>query len=380
MSDRPLPDDVSQWPSDPYALFGISRGADLREVRRAYARLIRAYKPEHAPEQFRRIREAYELLQWRLNLEVAWDEGSLDAVTGPAPSDDSASLPAAPHAEDGSGGSDRGPSEGPTLTPAARPRSDAEEIDWLWDQTRGGDVGQLYQRYVAFHTTSRGTELLYLRLYWLLLLFRELDPQRTACNWLVAGLKQLGVRGRLFELYLAELERDPAAATGAYATELLRAACPLPRLLELAGRRWRSAAAGERWELLADDREQLRPRVLAEDAELWAALLLTAIDQLAWAAAPEAVPLLAACREEVEPFGDGHPALHEALARCDFLLELVAAWRGLHASALPGQFVVPLGALLREAWQCPSAADRQRLLAFLRPPGRVPATGTRLLR
>ena len=31
-----------------------------RDLKRAYTRLIRAYKPEQHPEQFRRIREAYE--------------------------------------------------------------------------------------------------------------------------------------------------------------------------------------------------------------------------------------------------------------------------------------------------------------------------------
>ena len=55
-----LPDDVRHWPDDPYELLGITTTTDSRSVRQAYTRLIRRFKPEHAPEQFRRIREAYE--------------------------------------------------------------------------------------------------------------------------------------------------------------------------------------------------------------------------------------------------------------------------------------------------------------------------------
>ena len=58
MSD--LPEDVRRWPSDPFELLGVSRDVPPRELKRAYTHLIRTYKPEHAPEQFRRIREAYD--------------------------------------------------------------------------------------------------------------------------------------------------------------------------------------------------------------------------------------------------------------------------------------------------------------------------------
>jgi curved DNA-binding protein CbpA len=60
MSAPELPEDVSLWPQDPHALLGVSPEVLPADLRRAYARLIRVYKPEQSPEQFRRIREAYE--------------------------------------------------------------------------------------------------------------------------------------------------------------------------------------------------------------------------------------------------------------------------------------------------------------------------------
>src|ERR1700722_9372739 len=68
MADE-LADDPNDWPLDPYALLGVGHGIDARELRKRYSALIRRFKPEQYPEQFRRIREAYDQVlmqeQWR---------------------------------------------------------------------------------------------------------------------------------------------------------------------------------------------------------------------------------------------------------------------------------------------------------------------------
>lgn len=48
--------------ADLYATLGIGRTADEREVKKAYFRLIRQYGPESHPEEFKRLRHAYEIL------------------------------------------------------------------------------------------------------------------------------------------------------------------------------------------------------------------------------------------------------------------------------------------------------------------------------
>ncbi len=60
MSAPQLPEDLKQWPDNPYDILGVKYGIDPRDLRRAYTQLIRVYKPEQFPEHFRRIREAYE--------------------------------------------------------------------------------------------------------------------------------------------------------------------------------------------------------------------------------------------------------------------------------------------------------------------------------
>ena len=43
----PLPEDLSRWPTDPYALLGVTHDVAPRDLKRAYTQLIRTYKPEH---------------------------------------------------------------------------------------------------------------------------------------------------------------------------------------------------------------------------------------------------------------------------------------------------------------------------------------------
>jgi curved DNA-binding protein CbpA len=48
---------------DPYAVLGLEPSASAEQVRQAYFRLVRQYTPEAHPEQFKRVRAAYETLR-----------------------------------------------------------------------------------------------------------------------------------------------------------------------------------------------------------------------------------------------------------------------------------------------------------------------------
>ena len=48
---------------DPFAVLGVERDATAEDVRRAYFRLVRQNSPEAHPEEFKRIRAAYETLR-----------------------------------------------------------------------------------------------------------------------------------------------------------------------------------------------------------------------------------------------------------------------------------------------------------------------------
>ena len=62
MSDSP---DAPRWdllPHDPVGFFDLAEGFDRRDLKRAYNRLLRVYKPEKFPAEFQRIRAAFEEL------------------------------------------------------------------------------------------------------------------------------------------------------------------------------------------------------------------------------------------------------------------------------------------------------------------------------
>jgi hypothetical protein len=58
--------DWSALPHRPLEFFGLSRDFDVEALKRAYTRLIRRFKPEHHPEEFQRIRGAFEQLEAQL--------------------------------------------------------------------------------------------------------------------------------------------------------------------------------------------------------------------------------------------------------------------------------------------------------------------------
>ena len=77
-------------PHAPERFFGLSGDFDLRDLKRSYNRMIRQFKPEKFPEEFQRIRGAYESLSDALRYNVP----ARPPVEPPAPPDrDGAQTP-----------------------------------------------------------------------------------------------------------------------------------------------------------------------------------------------------------------------------------------------------------------------------------------------
>jgi hypothetical protein len=48
---------------DPFEILGIAAGAGEEEIRAAYLRKVKEHPPESSPEEFEKIRDAYDLLR-----------------------------------------------------------------------------------------------------------------------------------------------------------------------------------------------------------------------------------------------------------------------------------------------------------------------------
>ncbi|MEM7155801.1 MAG: J domain-containing protein [Myxococcota bacterium] len=68
---RPPPNPLPES-DDPYVLLDVRPGAKTEQIRRAYLRRIKIYKPDRHPAEFRRIREAYDRLREREAWFDAW--------------------------------------------------------------------------------------------------------------------------------------------------------------------------------------------------------------------------------------------------------------------------------------------------------------------
>ncbi len=89
-------------PHNPQGFFGLEGEFDRRELKRAYGKLIRQFKPESHPNEFQRIRAAYEELESFLRYgqsqqntaatRQAWNMGTLDSKSKSVRDDQAASA------------------------------------------------------------------------------------------------------------------------------------------------------------------------------------------------------------------------------------------------------------------------------------------------
>jgi hypothetical protein len=330
MSARPLPDDLSQWPDDPNELLGVSYGIAPRELRRAYNRLIRIYKPEQYPEHFRRIREAYEQLlriaEWYAPIAEAVDP---TAAENPQLLPDSKEKVSDAEAAPWIAGNPQPAEEAAeeVSTPAPRRRSD--EMDELWETAIAGRPAAAYLRLTQLTQQYAGRVELYQRLYWLLTLWPDLDSRRVPADWLVQGMLATDWAGPLRELYREEVNNDSAEAFSERYEKLLDSPSSASLLAELMERRFQAAARLERWDVINADLSKLRSRFGVGEEELWLRLLLSVAEAAAWATDAEGERLLSACRAEIEKLEFMNTRMSHSFDRFDLILEASAGWRGL---------------------------------------------------
>lgn len=274
MDAPPLPDDPRDWPTDPFALLGVPRSVSETDLKRAYTRLIRKYKPEHAPDEFRRIREAYEAA-------IEMSRWFRDAP----PRDPGAELPL----------------PAPTAVPDARSDTGttappADPVESAWGDAGRGAFDAAYAALTRIEREGSNRADVPLRLYWLLALRPALDADRTRHDWLALALTRAGLSGPAVELYRRELTAAPEALYGPYTALLDHPGALGPQLLTLAALRLDAAATHERWAKIELDLEALARRVRELDEVFWLDHLANVIGRAACrqpAVARRCTPLLA---------------------------------------------------------------------------------------
>jgi hypothetical protein len=329
MSESHLPDDISAWPKDSYQLLAVQPGVERRDLKRAYTALLRQFKPEHFPDHFRRIRDAYEIVlrhvEWRERL-LTENPALADYAAGTE--DTIAPLAAAEPPQPDL----PRPSPATSSSPVHPAASLDDQVESLWQSAVVRRDEAAYLRLAALERQNPGRRELSVRLYWLLVVWPELDANRDPCDWLVRGMKTSRLSGPAAELYRRELEENPAETLAPRSAELLATPAELARLADLAEWRWRAAGRLDRFDAILAELARLRPRFLPEAEELWARLLMEALDQLAWTLSPTQQAAADSLCAELDQVEHLHTGLRHELDRLDQSQSIGAGWRKLHAS------------------------------------------------
>jgi hypothetical protein len=335
MSGHTLPDDPDRWPDNPCELLGVPFGGALRDLRRAYTRLIRNYKPEQYPEQFRLIRAAYDCL-----LPFARrDDARNDSPDASGPAEVLRSCDDGPHDESAPPADDTPPEtitvfprevvpagEEARFSPAP---SLEDEIEALWDGAVGGDAAAAYRRLAELGQQYAGKVDIYQRLWWLLTCSPALGGRDVPADWLARGLRATGLAGPLRELYREVVEADPAEAFTDRYSFLLTLPAAAHALAELLEWRIRSAARLDKWDVIAADVRRLGDFFRCEDEKLWLRILFALTDCLAWEGGATSGNLLKECRAEIKRYEYLCAEFSGAYDRFDLLMAVSPAYQAL---------------------------------------------------
>lgn len=134
--------------NDDLEFFGLDADATGRDLKRAYARMLKLHRPDQDPEGFRRVQEAYERLQGRLDGGGERRESSAPRASDVAPNS-AAAADEAPFSDPAPGAGDGVDESGSALDPEfAREQAELAELDRLRALLASGEIAadELFDR------------------------------------------------------------------------------------------------------------------------------------------------------------------------------------------------------------------------------------------
>lgn len=198
MAESHLSDNISEWPQDHYALLNVPHNVNELDLKRAYTRLIRIYKPDREPEKFARIRQAYEQLTSHLEWMSKFNDSSTEMEITALDSDMQVFLHRPVHFS----------SQRYSPSTENSNRRDPVEKPNRWQSI----IEDHQQRQTQYSTWKSTPEILtdreYSYLFWLLKIYPELDDCVDASYWLLNGLRKHDSR-YLFDLLCHEIYEEP---------------------------------------------------------------------------------------------------------------------------------------------------------------------------
>jgi hypothetical protein len=244
-----LPENEVEWPRDPWRVLGVARDDDERTIRRAYATLIRTFKPDVFPSQFQRIRQSYETVLAHAQLRK--DSRLFDDDREPMAVDDGSVIAANLESAAPVKASPEGPVIDPSVPPGgSRTLSEIDPIAEAWRIATSSHLEEAIEYLRRSELQGSQSSETRLANYW----FRRLTARTAAAEReeLIFATPGKDLHDhRLLVAYLTALRDHPEARTDRCRNSLLSA--PVNVAWRIARLRWKALArAGEWWEIDQD--------------------------------------------------------------------------------------------------------------------------------
>ncbi len=273
-----LPDDVSQWPQDPWRILGVERSFTKKELKLAYSKLIKRYRPESAPEAFQKIRQAYETLQHYADADaetaavahLIWNH--LQTTDEKSVEDDGNS--AEDHSAENSEHHDAGHE---TSTERSQSRRQAHRDLDPWQLAKAGEYEKAYAELARRGFTRPHFEREMLQRYWLLTLHPELDRTTTACDQLLNFATSHRLSDEVERLLLAEVSNRPELATRSQIWKLISGRYNQSFRLSLLRVRWKGLLKDDGDEVVLQEFEELESQYFDDPAQ-WLTIVILLLE------------------------------------------------------------------------------------------------------
>lgn len=317
MTDH-VPENLNDWPDDAWQLLGVDRGADLKSLRRAYTRLIRKFKPEHSPDKFQKIREAYDAVRKLAELKEQFELADDSAIRLVSPNAGETNAESAGQFDPANGST----SDRSSLADSRWVSTDSSthDLDETWRLALDGDIAAARRGLEQLHTRMPDNEDVVARLYWI----RKITPSDSTENlieWLIGIVKRRGPRGRPWQFLLTESAWNSRETLR---DDIIDLACTGPqteRLVPLLLIRWKRMSRVLSWKTIRNDLDLIRDQFLLDSPVLWVELLVSALQIVVWA---ETVPddLLEELVNEISQFEELHLQHPQIFDQLEELVEI----------------------------------------------------------
>lgn len=325
-----LPENLEDWPESPYEILGVSHENSEREVRSAYVKLIKIFKPEKFPEHFRRIRDAYDRISQYLKLNSRADDGQREILNL------GNGLQVSINFDD----------EKPETRPIT---SHAEVEEFEIASARPEQIRTIYEELKHRSEIDQADHSDYLQMHWMTYCFPEFDDHRTAFQWLMTGLKKLGLDTRLVQVLKSRIELEPTLILDQAVTDLLMSQPNSFLLTTLADLRWSIAVKSNHLDLIKSDLKSLRPVVLEgqHDPHGWIRLTAKAIECLGWSQ-EKTETLCKRLHDEIDQLQEFQFEVDSELDRLEFVTHLQKMWAHMRNSRV--RLIQETGSLIPATW------------------------------